>query len=118
MLTADWYQKWNRTSLNTLRVLTVRGTDGVKALSTILRFGAEGSSTDNISAGGLAIGVREGVLAPYAIDRYMRRMLPHGRRVEPEVVPFFAEAGMTVIARPRFERKAPRWNASWPPVPL
>ncbi len=47
----------NPSSLNTLRVVTYLNLDGVHVLSSVLRIGELGSSTDNFSKGGLFCGI-------------------------------------------------------------
>lgn len=60
----------NRTSLNTIRVVTFRFNNDVHVLSTILRMGSSGSRIDNISAGGISCVIRpDGRLAEKAVTR-------------------------------------------------
>lgn len=58
----------NNSSVNTIRITTVQGVSGaINIFSSFLRLGsAENSFVDNISAGGLAVGVNEnGILDKY-----------------------------------------------------
>jgi hypothetical protein len=63
---------FNDTSLNTCRVLVYRSVvdDSIKILSAFLRIGKKGMSVDNVSAGGLAVGVdlNSGQLKEFAIS--------------------------------------------------
>jgi len=52
--------KINSDSVNTLRIISFLTREGsVKILSTVLRMGIRGSKVDNITSGGLSIGVQE-----------------------------------------------------------
>ncbi len=60
-------------SVNTLRFITLTHRDGtIEVVSALLRLGANGSCTDNASAGGLFVKVEleSGALAPYARKFY------------------------------------------------
>lgn len=57
----------NRTSVNTIRILTLLKEDDVKICSSIVRVGKPDSKLDNFSSGGMAIGVTpSGKLKKYA----------------------------------------------------
>lgn len=58
----------NKSSVNTIRLLTLLGRDGkVKLYSSILRMGIGGSKVDNASSGGITVGIEEnGKLKKYA----------------------------------------------------
>ncbi len=49
--------KLNNSSINTVRVMTFKNEQGIKCLSTIVRFGEEGHKVDNACSGGLVVGV-------------------------------------------------------------
>lgn len=72
----DFFASFNRSSVNTLRVLTYRSVrnEAVHILHTILRVGKIGSITDNQASGGYSIGVTpEGILNEYAVDKHGER---------------------------------------------
>lgn len=54
---SDVLKALNPSSLNTLRILTYLNNEGVHILSSVLRVGKLGSSTDNFSTGGLFCGI-------------------------------------------------------------
>lgn len=56
---SDILKSLNPSSLNTLRVVSYLNNDGVHILSSILRIGKPGNSTDNFSTGGLFCGISE-----------------------------------------------------------
>lgn len=64
-------QAFNASSLNTVRIFTYRSVinEEVIPLRAFLRVGKPGSIVDNTSSGGCAIGVEDGVLGHYAVDR-------------------------------------------------
>ncbi|WP_339709533.1 sugar-transfer associated ATP-grasp domain-containing protein [uncultured Kriegella sp.] len=49
----------NPTSLNTLRIMTYLNENNVDVLSTIVRIGRKGSSTDNATTGGISCGIQK-----------------------------------------------------------
>jgi hypothetical protein len=90
-------------SINTVRLVTVRSGEGVSAIGAILRVGALGSVTDNVSGGGLAVPVdlRSGRLKPNGIWRIrnLKSVTAHpdsGRAFEGFAIPLFSEALMLV----------------------
>ncbi len=54
---SDVLKSLNPSSLNTLRVVSYLNNDGVHILTSVLRIGKLGSSTDNFSTGGLFCGI-------------------------------------------------------------
>ena len=54
---SDVLKSLNPSSLNTLRIVSYLNRDGVHILSSVLRIGKLGSSTDNFSTGGLFCGI-------------------------------------------------------------
>jgi len=59
VLQHPFYEAFNETSLNTLRVYTYRSVrdESLHVLHSVLRVGQKGALVDNISAGGIALGV-------------------------------------------------------------
>lgn len=64
-------QAFNASSLNTVRIFTYRSVinEEVIPLRAFLRVGKPGNVVDNTSSGGCAIGVEDGILGKYAVDR-------------------------------------------------
>lgn len=61
--------KINSSSVNTVRVMTLVRNGEVKALSSVLRLGIDGSRVDNCSSGGIVVGITpEGTLKGVAYD--------------------------------------------------
>ena len=94
------YAKFHPSSINTLRIMTLRIEGEIRVLSTLYRVGRSGGRIDNQSAGGLACGVEQGVLKQTAFDvldnayeehpdsgmRFGGYELPHARDAESLVV--------------------------------
>ena len=75
----DFFGRFNRAGLNTLRVCLYRSvrTEEVHVLNIALRMGVAGS-LDNETAGGIVCFVRpDGCLNDYAVDKYGRKFLHH-----------------------------------------
>jgi len=53
----DALAAFNQSSVNTLRVMTYRSSEGVRHLSSFFRMGRAGQRVDNMSSGGLSCGV-------------------------------------------------------------
>ena len=69
-------EQFNKTSLNTIRVLTYRSpvTNNIHIIQCFMRVGAKNQHIDNISRGGYGIGVNsKGVLNNYAIKKGNKR---------------------------------------------
>ena len=65
-------------SVNTLRVMTYRWREELRALPMLMRIGCGKSSVDNAHAGGVFIGVTDqGVLAPSALTEFNERFFKH-----------------------------------------
>ena len=65
-------------SVNTLRVMTYRWREELRALPMLMRIGCGKSSVDNAHAGGVFIGVTDrGVLAPSALTEFNERFSKH-----------------------------------------
>jgi len=68
----DYYKKFNKTSVNTVRILTYRDvkTEEIHILQSVLRIGKQGSYVDNQASGGIACGVdNKGRLRSFAVDK-------------------------------------------------
>lgn len=86
----------NASSINTLRIMTIRAPGGIDVVSTVLRCGRDGSSVDNFAAGGLACGVtKEGRLRSFALDNRLNKYSAHptsGTVFDGYSVPSFSQA--------------------------
>jgi len=51
--------KLNKSSVNTVRIISLLTEQGVKIYSAILRMGVDGSKVDNASSGGITCGIKE-----------------------------------------------------------
>ena len=90
----EWFAKWNRSSLNTVRLMTYRSvrSNEVHHLGSVIRFGRSGSIVDNQAAGGLTCGIDDqGRSRSFVCDKHGRvehdgffgEMVPmHGSMVE------------------------------------
>lgn len=70
-------EQFNKTSLNTIRVLTYRSpvTNDINILHCILRVGAKNQHIDNFRGGGYAIGVNsQGVLNKFAVNKHGNKL--------------------------------------------
>lgn len=68
----SWYEKFNKDSINTIRVVTYRSVydEKVHVLHALLRMGKKGSKVDNQSSGGIAIGINyDGKLNKWGCDK-------------------------------------------------
>ena len=85
----------NPSSMNTLRVLTLRDGDQIRVLSAILRAGGEGALIDNLHAGGIGYSVHPETGRVYrGISMTGRTTAVHpssGIRVTDTIVPRWAE---------------------------
>lgn len=73
-------EKFNRTSVNTLRVVTLRCADGnPKVMAGVLRIGRSGKTADNFHHYGIAatIDVDTGIVNSPGIDREFKRYIVH-----------------------------------------
>lgn len=65
-------------SVNTLRVMTYRWREELRALPMLMRIGCGKSAVDNAHAGGIFIGVSDqGILAPSALTEFNQRFSKH-----------------------------------------
>lgn len=63
--------KLNSSSVNTIRILSLLGNDGVKLYSAVLRMGVNGSKVDNEASGGRTCGILpDGTLKAVAHNKY------------------------------------------------
>lgn len=91
-----FFHQFNPTSLNTLRVMTIRKLDGsIQLVSSVLRCGRSSMRVDNQAAGGLALGIdRDGRLNGFGIDKFdtLHREHPDSRISFQGDVPGFMRA--------------------------
>lgn len=89
--------KLNASSVNSLRIYSLLGTDGVaKIYSAVVRMGVEGGKLDNYSAGGMTCGITEdGHLRRFGVNKAGDKLEEHPTshtRFEGYEIPSFAEA--------------------------
>jgi hypothetical protein len=95
--------RYHEGSVNTIRIMTIKNRTGVHVLDAIMRFGTAGSSVDNLSAGGIAVGVdcRKGCLNEHGYKvslkptPVVKRVLKHddsGILFKDFCIPFFFKA--------------------------
>ena len=66
--------KLNPTSINTIRLMSYMRDDEVIPLSAVIRIGKAGAFTDNLSQGGMAVGItNEGLLKSFGVDEYGKK---------------------------------------------
>lgn len=65
-------EQFNKSSVNTVRVITVKTDKGIEVVDTFLKVGREGSFVDNGGAGGLLVGIDKniGKLSTVARDEF------------------------------------------------
>jgi putative polysaccharide biosynthesis protein len=63
----DALSKLHPCSINTIRIVTVKAESKIEILCSSLRVGINGSSTDNISSGGIVINIMNGMLEKYGL---------------------------------------------------
>ncbi len=74
---------FNKNSVNSVRVLSIRRNDTVYLASTVVRMGVNGSQVDNFSSGGVCCGVDEnGYLKKYCYDAAGKKMTTHPSGIE------------------------------------
>lgn len=92
---------FNASSVNTVRIVTIRMGTEISFVSAFARLGTKGMRVDNLTVGNVAIGVAEdGQLAKYGYDIKLRRCLTHpghGYAFEGLVIPSFKEARLKCI---------------------
>lgn len=68
-------QQFNPDSLNTIRLMSLNINNKVSVLSAFLRIGAKGMVIDNLSSGGMFVGINSsGQLKDYALNRKWERI--------------------------------------------
>lgn len=107
--------KFNPTSLNTIRVLTLSYDGRVHTISTVFRMG-NGGKVDNSAAGGISIGVDEsGFLRNKAIDHNFRQYSSHPfSKIEfcdKHQLPFFNE--IKAVIREKHKKIKSHGLVSW-----
>ena len=72
---SDELSRYNSDSVNTIRVLSLNLNGRVSVLSSFLRMGGKGMQVDNVSSGGMKIGIRpDGSLSDVAYDFSLKKM--------------------------------------------
>jgi len=86
----------NSSSLNTIKILTTRVNGDIKIVSPIMRIGGMNSIVDNISHGGIAVGINdEGYLNKYGVTNkggISYKHPDHGYKFENILIPGFSKA--------------------------
>ena len=91
----------NASSVNTLRIMTIRLGAEIGVVSTFIRIGVGGARVDNLSSGSLAAGVTRdaatgaGRLGAFACDAHLKTRTTHpdhGYRFDTITLPFFEAA--------------------------
>lgn len=78
LLQCEETARFNRSSANGIRALTLRTQSGLRHLSSVFRTGRRTSVVDNHAAGGVACGIGpDGELAPWGFDRNLQRYERH-----------------------------------------
>lgn len=70
----------NRSSINSVRVVTFQSVSGVRVISGMVRFGRFGKFVDNRYSGGVGVAIEswsEGRLKPFGVDREFRAHFEH-----------------------------------------
>ncbi len=88
--------KVHETSINTVRICSLLLEDGVHILSSCLRMGKDDSRVDNVTAGGISVGINEdGTLQKYAYNYFSGERTavhPQGYVFEGNSVPSYDKA--------------------------
>ena len=83
-------------SINTIRICSILLDDGVHILSSCLRMGVDNSRIDNVTAGGISVGIKQdGTLKKYAYSYYSGEKYevhPQGIKFENYLVPSYDKA--------------------------
>jgi hypothetical protein len=91
----------NASSVNTLRIMTIRIDAKVSFVSAFVRFGIAGARVDNLTVGNVAVGIEEdGRLRKYGYDLKFRRFTTHptqGYAFDRIVIPSYAAAQRTCV---------------------
>ena len=67
-------RRFNRDTVNTIRLLSLNLNGRVSVLSAFLRMGAKGMLVDNVSSGGIFVGIKsDGYLHDYALDKGLNK---------------------------------------------
>lgn len=92
----------NDSSVNTIRIVTIRLGAEVSFVSAFQRIGTRGARVDNLSAGNIAVGIEEdGRLRKHGYDLALRRCETHpehGYAFDSFVIPSYAAARQTCVA--------------------
>lgn len=69
-------KRFNTDTVNTIRMITLNLNGKCSVLSSFLRIGKSGMKIDNLSAGGMLVGIDEnGCLADYALDKNLNKFM-------------------------------------------
>ncbi len=101
---------FNPDSVNTFRLLTLNINGSCTLLSSFLRMGAKGSFVDNLSSGGVLVGInKEGVLNEFGItkDYSKQYQSPTGIKFHGIRVPMWSQIQQEILA---FHSKIPYAN--------
>lgn len=85
--------KFNASSINTIRITTLYLNGKFSVLSIVIRAGGKGSEVDNLSSGGMMIGVsNEGFLLGFGVtDNYKRKRKHNGLKLDGIKLDFIPE---------------------------
>lgn len=68
-------RRFNRDTVNTIRLLSLNLNGHVSVLSAFLRMGNKGMHVDNLSSGGILVGIKsDGSLHDYALDKNLNKV--------------------------------------------
>ncbi|WP_408900365.1 sugar-transfer associated ATP-grasp domain-containing protein [Photobacterium piscicola] len=74
----DLLAAFNPSSLNTVRIMTLAYDNNVHHVSSMVKMGGPGGRIDNVSAGGLCIGIKDdGSLTTFGFDCYLNKTTRH-----------------------------------------
>lgn len=105
------FARFNDTSVNTVRLISLNLNGRISILSSCLRMGAKGSRVDNFNAGGFLIGIKpEGQLYSYAINGDYKKFLnaPQGVKFDQCQLRYYS----------LIKEKAVEWHSKMPFVKL
>lgn len=68
-------KRFNRNTVNTIRLLSLNLNGRISVLSAFLRMGNKGMHVDNLSSGGILVGIKsDGSLHDYALDKNLNKL--------------------------------------------
>ena len=89
------FAELNKSSINTIRIISYLNSEGVIPLSSVMRIGKEGHFADNMSLGGTAWGIDDnGKIKSYGIDEFGNRLteFKNGESLEGYPIPGYDDA--------------------------